>query len=567
MVTFILHTHLPYVLHHGAWPHGSDWLCEAVSECYLPMIRMCDRLLEDGIRPGITFDISPVLCEQLSHPDFVLVFERYCEEHAELARVDRTHMEQEGAPDEILRLTEMWEKWYRTCWDDFSGTYGSDIVGQLKRLQDIGAIEVMTCGVTHGYLPLLAEDASVDLQVELAVSSYEHRFGRRPRGIWLPECAYRPSYPWRTLLSVPAYSVAKKRLGVEQILSRHGLEFFVTDEEALHTARPIGVRGPDGARTSHASTYGTAREMLDERSVFDLFRVTGEDHSEGAVVFTRHMQIALQVWSGESGYPGDPDYLDFHKKYFRSAHRYWRVTDVKGDMGLKQPYVPEWAEAKVISHAQHFVNILDVAVKHRMASTDRVPTLCLPFDTELFGHWWFEGPVFLEHVIRGIHASSILATSTASERLDAVNPSCEIALPESSWGKNGNDTVWMNPETQWTWEKEYQLERRMRLLFEKHPMRTWDAVMRRIAKNAIRQLLLLQASDWQFLISTFSAKEYAEMRFHNHMEDALRLCDLMERYGVSRKITPADEKHLGECEIRDGLFDPELEEYFDRHGS
>ncbi len=567
MITIVLHTHLPYVLHHGNWPHGSDWLCEAVSECYVPMLQMCDRLLDDGIRPGLTFDISPVLCEQLSHPDFAPLFEKYCEDHAELARVDRSHMEQEGAPAEILQLSEMWEAWYRQAWEDFSGAYSRDIVGQLKRLQDIGAIEVMTCGVTHGYLPLLAEDASVDFQVDLAVRSYVHRFGRRPRGIWLPECAYRPSYPWRTLLGVPAYSISRKRLGIEQILSRHGLEYFVSDEAALHAAKPIGVRGPDGTRTHYEKLFGTARQILDDRSTYDVFRVSGVEHGESAAVFTRNMQVALQVWSGESGYPGDPDYLDFHKKYFRSGVRYWRVTDSKGDMGLKQPYVPEWAINKARTHAAHFVDILEVSVKHRMAETDRVPTLCLPFDTELFGHWWFEGPVFLEHVIRGVSASSLLKTSTASERLDQVQPSCEIALPESSWGKNGNDSVWMNPETQWTWEKEYLLERRMRLLFEKHPVRTWDATLRRIAKNAVRQLLLLQSSDWQFLISTFSAKEYAEMRFHNHLEDAKRLCDLVERYGVSRKLRGADESLLTACELRDGIFDHELDEYLSEYES
>ena len=528
---------------------------------------MCDRLLEDGIRPGLTFDISPVLCEQLSHPDFAPLFEKYCEEHAEMARVDRSHMEQEGAPSEVIQISELWESWYRQSWEDFNGVYAHDIVGQLKRLQDVGAIEIMTCGVTHGYLPLLAEETSVDLQIDLAVRSYMHRFGRKPRGIWLPECAYRPSYPWRTLLNVPAYEVAHKRLGIEQVLSRHGIEYFVTDEAALNGAQPIGVRGPDGTRTQYEAVYGAAREILDERSTFDLFRVSGVDHGESAAVFTRNMQIALQVWSGESGYPGDPDYLDFHKKYFRSGARYWRVTDVKGDMGLKQPYVPEWAVNKALAHAAHFVEILEVSVKHRMAETDRVPTLCLPFDTELFGHWWFEGPVFLEHVIRGISASSLLQTSTASERLNDVQPSCEIALPESSWGKNGNDSVWMNPETQWTWEKEYLLERRMRLLFEKHPVRTWDATLRRIVKNAVRQLLLLQSSDWQFLISTFSAKEYAEMRFHNHLEDAKRLCDLVERYGVSRKLRDIDESLLTACELRDGIFDHELDEYLSEYES
>ncbi len=565
MVTFILHTHLPHVLHHGTWPHGSDWLCEAVAECYLPLIEMCDRLRADGIRPGITFDVSPVLCEQLAHPDFPAVFSGYCTEHAELANGDIALLREESASEDLLRVATYWRDWYTETLDTFTAAYNSDVIGQLRRLQDEGSIELMTCGATHGYLPLLAEDASVDLQVRVAVDAHTRHFGQRPRGIWLPECAYRPRYPWRTLLPVSAYSVARMRAGTEEVLAQHGLEFFVTDEGALHTSTPLGVRGADGTRTPYHETYGAARAALDERSPFDLFRVGSPTESTGVGVFTRNMQIALQVWSGETGYPGDPDYLDFHKKYFRSSHRFWRVTDVRADMAFKQVYVPEWAKSKTATHAQHFVEILEVAAKHRLSVTDAPPTICLPFDTELFGHWWFEGPMFLEHVLRGIHASEVLSSRTASEQLYAVNPLCEISLPESSWGKNGNDTVWMNPETSWTWEKEYQLERRMRLLFEKHPVRTWDATCARIARNAIRQLLLAQASDWQFLISTFSAKEYAEMRFHNHHADAMRCCDLLERYAVSRRFTKADATYLNECEERDGIFAEEIDAYTGYH--
>jgi len=225
MVVFILHTHMPYVLHHGAWPHGSDWLCEATAESYLPLLRMCDRLLEEGIRPGITLDISPVLCEQLSHPDFPVLFEEYCRHRMELAHGDRPVLEAEGAEPERLGLTDYWYHWYEDRLTDFT-TYGRDIVGTLRRLQDTGAIEIMTCGVTHGYLPLLAEDASVDLQIRLATDNYERHFGRRARGIWLPECAYRPAYPWRTLLPVAPYATTRMRDSVEQVMTRHDLGFF-----------------------------------------------------------------------------------------------------------------------------------------------------------------------------------------------------------------------------------------------------------------------------------------------------------------------------------------------------
>jgi len=261
--------------------------------------------------------------------------------------------------------------------------------------------------------------------------------------------------------------------------------------------------------------------------------------------------MTLQVWSGQTGYPGDPDYLDFHKKYYRSALRYWRVTDVQGDMGAKQPYVAAWAQSKTEVHAEHFVNALAIRLRYRRSETTRPPLLCLPFDTELFGHWWFEGPMFLEHVSRRVHAHPELAMGTVSDCLGQIPPTTKIAVPESSWGKNGTDEVWMNPDTVWTWEREYGLERRMERLLEKHGHREHDTTMQRLISNAIRQLMLAQASDWQFLMTNFTAREYATMRFHSHASDCEKLCTLVEKYAISAKLTDEEEAYLDECERRD----------------
>lgn len=511
--------------------------------------------MEDGIRPGVTFDISPVLCEQLAHPDFPALFVNYCETHAVLAEGDAKQLKLDGAGDDQIALAEMWAAWFREKAERFTTVYKSDVLGALRRLQDAGAIEIMTCGATHGYFPLLAEDRSIRMQVRLARANYRKHFGRDPRGIWLPECAYRPAYPWRTLLPVAAYSTARWRAGVEQILQEEGLDFFVTDEPALERSTPVGMLALNGDRVSYDETYGDVRARLDERSVFDVFRVSAPTHSANAACFTRNLALSMQVWSGQTGYPGDPDYLDFHKKYYRSAMRYWRVTDVKADMADKQIYNPAWAAAKARTHAQHFVKTLAVAHVHRESHASGHATITLPFDTELFGHWWFEGPVFLEHVLRGIHATSIIATSTASEQLDRVLPAMEIALPESSWGKNAHHDVWMNPETEWTWEREYGLENRMSMLYDKYPPHLMDSTERRIVNAAMRELLLAQASDWQFLISTFSAKDYATMRFHSHAADCVKLCDMIERYSVKRSLTAADEAELAVIEERDGIFE------------
>jgi 1,4-alpha-glucan branching enzyme len=307
------------------------------------------------------------------------------------------------------------------------------------------------------------------------------------------------------------------------------------------------------------------RRRLDARTTLQVYRAGGEDHNQHMGIFTRHRQIALQVWSGETGYPGDPDYLDFHKRFFRSGLRYWRVTDNKADMQWKQPYVPEWAENRAKAHAAHFVEILEATARHHLSDFEKPPTICLPFDTELFGHWWFEGPLFVEHVLRGIHQSHLLSATTAGERYDMVHPDCEVALPESSWGRNGNHDVWMNPDVQWTWEKEYQLERRIRMLLDKHRAEPWDATMRRLIMNALREMLLAQASDWQFLISTFSSREYAQMRFHNHAADAMRLANAAERYAVSQDLLKSDAQLLEACEKRNGVLEADLNHYLSSH--
>lgn len=567
MITFVLHTHLPYVLHHGHWPHGSDWLCEAVAECYIPLLQMCRRLVRDGILPGITFDISPVLCEQLAHPDFAELFTDYCLNHAALATADKNQFIVDEADQSMIDQADYWTEWYQNVQRAFEQEFSCDILAAFRDLQQQGAIEIMTCGATHGYFPLLAEDASIDLQVDLAVRSYTRHFGQPPAGIWLPECAYRPSYAWRTYLPVYAYSRERERMGIEQVLIRHGLRYFITDEGACRAAEPIGVRGHEGHRTPYHETYGECRQHLEHPTPFTVYNVSSHRYHDRVSVLTRHTNIAMQVWSGETGYPGDPDYLDFHKKYHNSALRYWRVTDVKADMQFKQAYVPSWAAARAEIHARHFVDILEATATSRIANTGEEPTICLPFDTELFGHWWFEGPMFLEHVLRRIHESAALCTRTASEQIDHARPQCEIALPESSWGKDGNHSVWMNDDTKWTWEAEYSLERRVQLLREKHPVRIWDDVMKRIGRNILSEMLLTQSSDWQFLITNWTARDYAEMRFHNHVHDTRRCCEIFERYAVARELSAEDEQYLDELERRDGLFTEELNLYFADHAA
>lgn len=557
----VLHTHLPWVLHHGNWPHGEDWLTEAAAECYIPLLNVLNELLDEGITPKITFDISPVLCEQLEHPDFKNVLIRYCDEKIEAAARDERQFTDWGYDPHHIYLARYWQEWYEARKNNFIHKYRSSIIGGFKALQDEGAVEIMTCGATHGYFPLLGFDKSIDLQVHASVENYRKHFGREPRGTWLPECAYRPSYDWKSLIPIYPFNETKLRPGVEQFLAKYGINYFITDEDLTTRANPIGVFIDDSKEKfiPVQSPLFKSTPWNFDRNPQSLFNVSSSEKTEygTAVAFTRHHDIAMQVWSGQVGYPGEPDYLDFHKKHLGSMLRYWRVTDNKADMMYKALYHPDWTRKKIDLQANHFIHHIENTVNYYNKITGKFGTLCTPFDTELFGHWWFEGPEFLKAVIKGLSHSPWVNTATCSEQIFRTKPKEVMGLPEGSWGVNNNHDVWSNKDTTWTWEAMYNDEYRLHRLLEKTPPESMNETARRILTQALRELMLLQASDWQFLIYTRSAMDYAEQRFSYHHSDFNKLCNLAEKYNSTGDIDSHELMYLEETERRNSVF-PEL---------
>ncbi len=554
----ILHTHLPYVLHHGTWPHGSDWVCEAVAECYIPLLNAFHELKAEGIAAKVTIDISPVLCEQLEHPDFAALFESYCDTRVTMAMDDAKYFKQTEHEPQFPFVAGYWKEWYTKRKKDFRERYGGSIVKALAALQDSGDIEIMTCGATHGYFPLLSSDSSIRLQLRAAVANYEKHFGRKPRGVWLPECAYRPSYAWRTYLPVAHLQQTRVRPGIEELVAAEGLEYFVVDEGTTRNAKSLGVM-QYGKTETFRKTHGRNAEHPFDNTPMTVYNVASSDEvGRGtAAIFTRDQNIAMQVWSGEKGYPGDPLYLDFHKKFHRSALRYWRVTDNKADMMYKLLYVPQWVQERIDQHAFHFTQSIERAVMQNFKNTSRLSMVCTPFDTELFGHWWFEGPAFVKAVLRGLYHSPYVNARTASEHLQQMQPNEVVKIPESSWGRGGHHEVWMNDEVKYMWEAIYQAEHRMEALMNAAQTKTRSAVFQRVLKQALRELMLLQASDWEFLVSTQSAKDYAEMRFFHHHSDLERLFILAESMIAGGRCDAKSKRHLAECESRNFVF-PEL---------
>jgi 1,4-alpha-glucan branching enzyme len=552
----VLHSHLPYVIAHGKWPHGMDWLNEAASGCYLPILNVLNELVEEGISPQVTIGVTPILCEQLADDSFKKEFPEYLDTKIRAAGVDVKEFSRYGREQEV-ELAHMWEEHYQRIRDDFEHRYQKDLLGAFKKLQDAGHIEIMTCAATHGYLPLLSQDTSVQAQVKQAVKSYRRHFDRDPRGIWLPECAYRPSYKWKSPAASALGDEAYVRKGVEEFLSENGLDYFVIDSALLKGGKAIGVyidRFEALRRLwGEFEKQFEPRRELEERTPREVYLVGSAEGKKPVAVFTRDPDTGLQVWSGEWGYPGDGNYLDFHKKHWPGGHRYWKVTSAKSDLGEKEVYVPRNARARVPENASHFKNLIKGKLEQYHDSTGRKGILCAPFDSELFGHWWFEGPQFLKLVLRQLHEDPSLELTTCSQFLDQAQPTQVVSLPEGSWGEGGYHYIWLNQWTEWTWKRIYEDELRIQKLAREFADRK-DPELQDILKQAAREFLLLCASDWQFLISTWAARDYAEMRLAQHHADFNRLADMAQRYGRGEKVEEGEWTFLGDCKKRDAIF-------------
>ncbi len=557
-VALVLHSHLPYVLGHGTWPHGSEMLYEAAAETYMPIIRTMENLLDEGLQPKLTIGVTPVVAEQLGDSRFKEWFPKYLQTKIDLACENETEFTRDGR-GHLTYLAGRWRDHYVGLLHDFCERYGGDLLSAFARLQDRGAIDIFTSAATHGYFPLLREDASIQAQVRQGVRTYERCFGRRPRGFWLPECAYRPRYHWGPPESVVGPGVpGRMRKGVEEFLAENGLDYCFVDSHVLeHGDQPLPVHidredalGKLWGRIFHIRE---PRPYSGDKSPYLAYFIGGhfEDHPPVAV-FVRDPRSSLQVWSGEHGYPGDFCYLDFHKKHFPGGHRYWRVTDGSNDLGSKQDYSPEMAEDRVRENAGHFLWMAKEILRHD-APHDKPPVLCAPFDAELFGHWWFEGVRWLEHVLRWTAMDPELQPVTCSEYLEWYPPDTAVALSEGSWGQGGEHYVWLNEDTEWTWRRVYDAETDMNDLAMNHAATT-DSALRSILQQAARELLLLQSSDWQFLITTQTAKDYAEARTHGHYEDFKRLSNMARRYARGEWLHNDEWAYLGQLQDRDRIF-------------
>lgn len=523
----VLHGHLPWVLHHGHWPHGESWLFEAALGVYLPLLSVVDELRAMGARAGFSLGLTPVLLEQLDHPRFQKGFPAWLEERLQHARRD----EQEPS---LAPLARRWQEQLVAARERFAALDGRLPAAFAERARQ-GQIELLTSFATHGYAPLLLHDASIRAQLRAGLAVSERVLGFRPTGLWLPECAYRPAGPWTPGV---LHGDERIRQGVDQLLAEQGITHFVVDSHLARGALSEGRQTAGGFQKLGWEVAGQDPNLW--RNPMRPQRVGSHGGPSEIVAFARHPEVSETVWSGAIGYPGDPRYLEFHKKVGADGLRYWRVTGRGVDLGGKQLYEPEAIPGALFEHSQHFVHTVRRILGGHRALTGDEGVVCAPFDAELFGHWWHEGPAFLREVLLTMHHDPAIRVQTMAERRASHPPEVVVRLPEGSWGEGGDHRVWWRSEYRWVWEVAYRAEDRfLGLRWRVSQARGRHARRaRRWLTLAARELLLLQSSDWPFVITTGGAVDYGWQRIAQHQVRYDRCCQAVEDALAGRPSDP-----------------------------
>ena len=520
-LALVLHAHLPFVRH----PEHDDfleecWLFEAIVETYLPLLEVFDRLVRDGVPFAVTVTLTPTLCAMLRDPLLQARTQRYLDRVVELAEreIGRTAILEDERP---YQTACFYRDRFRSLQAQYHDRWHGDLVGAFRSFQDSGQVEIITCAATHGFLPLMADHGgAVRAQIRVACEDYARHFGRRPRGIWLPECAYFA--------------------GLDRELAAAELRWFVLDAHGLLLAKP----------RPHAAMYAPGFTPA------------------GPAVFGRDREASRQVWSAEVGYPGDSRYRDFYRdigfdlpvdqltpvvpegapRRFTGI-KYHRVTDRSVPFTQKDFYRRDDAVDAVRAHAAHFLESRARQLATWQEVLGRPPVLLVPFDAELFGHWWYEGPEFIEEFFRLAAATDSGVKLTTPSRYLQENPTQQLLDPSpSSWGQNGYWEVWLQPRNAWIYRHLQVAARRLSELAKEHlGMIGATPLLDRALRQMGRELLLAQSSDWAFLMKTGTASEYAEQRTRSHLSRFNRLYAAVRRGEV-------DASELARFEARDNLF-------------
>ena len=484
-VSFVLHAHLPFVHH----PESEDyleeqWLFEAISETYIPLLLNFGKLENEHVDFRITMSMTPPLLNMLDNTLLQERYIKYLQSHIELAKKEVIRNQDN---ESLKNLAQYYVDRYSNDLHVFKDVYKCNIISGFKHFQDIGVLEIITCGATHGYFPILyVNEKTVRAQIAVGVKCYEKYFGRKPRGIWLPECGYVPE--------------------ADKYLREFGIQYVITETHGILYANPTPI-------------YGTLAPIVSP---------------DGIVAFGRDLESSRQVWSSINGYPGDFNYrewyrdigydapYDYIKPYIAcngarvpTGIKYYRIT---GKNCKKDYYNLQWAQDSINKQAGHFFDSREKQITEAANFTQNPPIVLCPYDAELYGHWWYEGPDWLYTLFKKIYYDKCdFDLITPSEYIDKY-PQMQLCTPcRSSWGANGYSEVWLNQSNDYVHRHLHVAGDKMVELANLFPDEPENGLKRKALNQCARELLLAQSSDWLFIITNGTMVDYAKKRIKDHI--------------------------------------------------
>ena len=517
----VLHAHLPFIRNPKQQNFlEENWLFEAITESYIPLLKVFERLLNDNINFNITLSLSPTLTAMLTD---ALLKERYKRHLERLIEISEFEVKRTRKDIHFKLIADMYYQRFKEIYTIFKDEYKMDLINVFSKLQRTNKIELITTSATHAFLPVLDKyPIMVDAQLGIGIDMHKKYFGTYPKGFWLPECGYKNCF--------------------DRYLKKHKVSFFFLDSHAV----TCGVPEPP---------YGIYTPVLCPSGLF---------------AFGRDTETSQQVWSSACGYPGASVYRDFYRdigfdldnEYIRkfaslygartyTGLKYYRIT---GKSDHKKPYSPCHAYKKMQDHSRHFVQSRVSQVKALSAHLKISPLITALYDAELFGHWWFEGPDWLETVFRDIdQKKNYLTTVTPSQYLNLEKRSVftkQISHPlMSSWGARGFHETWVNPSNDYIYRHIHKTIEMMIDLADSYPHATGK--VERALNQAVREILLAQHSDWAFMMKSDTYSMFGRKRFLSHINNFQNLYEMIIKGNIS-------ENSIRTMEERDNIF-PEID--------
>lgn len=483
-VNLVLQSHLPFVRHpEYASFLEENWFFEAMDESYLPLLRVFDSLARDGVPFRLTLSLSPTLLSMMGDE---LLQNRYVEHLKKMIALAEKELARTAGDEAFHPLAQMYYDLYTRNYSDFVNRCNCDVISRFAKYEKSGHLELATTCATYAYLPLYeSQPAVVKAQIEVAVKTFQDCFGRSPRGFWLPDLGYFP--------------------GLETYLKAAGLSYFFISAHGL-------LLGPDKAACGVFSPYKTPN---------------------GVHFFARDVDSGMSV----PGYASDPDYREFYRDvgfdlpfdYVRdympdkknrvfTGIKYYAITGFEE----KKVYNIEAAAARVKVHAADFIRDRSLRFKQLSGQMDKDPVIVVPFDTELFGHGWFEGIQWIEEVFRQSQHSADFTWGTPSAYI-AAHPETDTVSPVfSGWGNKGFSEVWFHEKNDWVFRPVFQAVEMMKDFVTRFPDES--GLKQKVLNQAMREILLMQASDWPFILYNATDVTYAENRLKGHIENFKHIC-------------------------------------------